>query len=27
VATDTRFDTPAGPVRVYIEIGRPRFAP
>jgi hypothetical protein len=26
-ATDTRFDTPAGPVRVYIEIGRPRFAP
>ncbi len=26
-ALDTRFDTPAGPGRVYIEIGRPRFAP
>ena len=26
-ALDTRFDTPAGPARVYIEIGRPRFAP
>jgi hypothetical protein len=26
-ALDTRFDTPEGPARVYIEIGRPRFAP
>ena len=26
-ALDTRFDTPSGPARVYIEIGRPRFAP
>ena len=26
-ALDTRFDTPMGPGRVYIEIGRPRFAP
>ena len=26
-ALDTRFDTPTGPGRVYIEIGRPRFAP
>ena len=26
-ALDTRFDTAAGPARVYIEIGRPRFAP
>ena len=26
-ALDTRFDTPTGPARVYIEIGRPRFAP
>ena len=26
-ALDTRFDSPAGPARVYIEIGRPRFAP
>ena len=26
-ALNTRFDTPAGPARVYIEIGRPRFAP
>jgi hypothetical protein len=26
-ALDTRFDTSAGPARVYIEIGRPRFAP
>jgi hypothetical protein len=26
-ALDTRVDTPAGPARVYIEIGRPRFAP
>jgi len=26
-ALDSRFDTPAGPARVYIEIGRPRFAP
>jgi Porin subfamily len=26
-ALDTRFDTPAGPARVYIEIGRPRLAP
>jgi len=26
-ALDTRFDTSADPARVYIEIGRPRFAP
>jgi hypothetical protein len=26
-ALDTRFDTPMGPGRVYIEVGRPRFAP
>jgi len=26
-ALDTRFDTSAGPANVYIEIGRPRFAP
>lgn len=26
-ALDSRFDTPAGPARIYIEIGRPRFAP
>jgi hypothetical protein len=26
-ALDTRFDTPMGPGRVYLEIGRPRFAP
>ena len=26
-ALDTRFDTPMGPGRVYIEIGRPRFTP
>jgi hypothetical protein len=26
-ALDTRFDTSMGPGRVYIEIGRPRFAP
>ena len=26
-AVDTRFDTPAGPARVYVEIGRRRFAP
>jgi hypothetical protein len=26
-ALDTRFDTSTGPGRVYIEIGRPRFAP
>lgn len=26
-ALDTRFDTSAGSARVYIEIGRPRFAP
>jgi hypothetical protein len=26
-ALDTRFNTPTGPARVYIEIGRPRFAP
>jgi hypothetical protein len=26
-ALDSRFDTSAGPARVYIDIGRPRFAP
>ena len=26
-AVDARFDTPTGPGRVYIEIGRTRFAP
>jgi len=26
-ALDTRFDTPAGPGRIYIDIGRPRFTP
>jgi hypothetical protein len=26
-ALDSRFDTSTGPARVYIEIGRPRFAP
>jgi hypothetical protein len=26
-ALDSRFDTSAGPARVYIEIGRPRFTP
>jgi hypothetical protein len=26
-ALDTRFDTSMGPGRVYIEMGRPRFAP
>ena len=26
-ALDTRFDTPIGPGRVYIEIGRPGFTP
>jgi hypothetical protein len=26
-ALDTRFNTPTGPARVYIEIGRPRFTP
>jgi hypothetical protein len=26
-ALDTRFDTAAGPARVYIQVGRSRFAP
>jgi hypothetical protein len=26
-ALDSRFDTPAGPARVYIQVGRSRFAP
>ena len=26
-ALDTRFDTSMGPARIFIEIGRPRFAP
>jgi hypothetical protein len=27
VAFDSSMDTPMGPVRTYIEVGRPRFAP